>query len=423
MFELEDVGRLIAKIKVIGVGGGGGNAINSMVAANLYGVEFIAVNTDNQHLDASLAPVKVRIGTNITKGLGAGSNPVIGRQAAIEDKDSLAGCIEGADMVFITAGMGGGTGTGAAPVIANIAKEMGILTVGVVTKPFYYEGRRRAINAEEGIRELKKHVDTLIVIPNDRIHLVVEKGTPLLKSFSIVNDVLRQAVQGISDLILIPGLINLDFADVKSIMENAGRAVIGMGTGSGEGGAFEAAKKAISNPLLEESSIEGAKGILINITGGLNISHDAVQEASSLIHDSAHEEANIILGAVINPDMEDEVRVTVIATGLEDRIEKAEIPLPKWAPKKEPINLKGSGRVLSKSIDILSKKLGHQGPEPAQQINPEPKVQSPEPENKDAIDIPLLNKEQGGKLPLNESLLPPEDIYDIPTFLRKKIGE
>lgn len=423
MFELEDVGRLIAKIKVIGVGGGGGNAVNSMVAANIYGVEFIAVNTDNQHLDASLAPVKVRIGTNITKGLGAGSNPVIGRQAAIEDKDSLAGCIEGADMVFITAGMGGGTGTGAAPVIANIAKEMGILTVGVVTKPFYYEGRKRAINAEEGIRELKKHVDTLIVIPNDRIHLVVEKGTPLLKSFSIANDVLRQAIQGISDLILIPGLINLDFADVKSIMENAGRAVIGMGTGSGEGGAFEAAKKAISNPLLEESSIEGAKGILINITGGLNMSIDAVQEASSLIYDSAHEEANIILGAVINPDMEDEVRVTVIATGLEDRIEKAEISLPKWTPKKEPINLKGSGRILSKSMDMSSKKIGHQSPETTQQINPEPKVQSPESENKDVIDIPLLNKEHGGKLPLNESLLPTEDIYDIPTFLRKKVGE
>ena len=218
MFELEDIGRLVAKIKVIGVGGGGSNAINSMVAANLYGVEFITVNTDSQHLDASLAPVKVKIGTNLTKGLGAGSNPVIGRQAAIEDKDSLSGCIEGADMVFITAGMGGGTGTGAAPVIANIAREMGILTVAVVTKPFYYEGRKRAINAEEGIRELKKHVDTLIVIPNDRIHLVVEKGTPLLKSFSIANDVLRQAIQGISDLILIPGLINLDFADVKSIM-------------------------------------------------------------------------------------------------------------------------------------------------------------------------------------------------------------
>ncbi|MEW6739637.1 MAG: cell division protein FtsZ [Nitrospirota bacterium] len=431
MFELEDVGRLVAKIKVIGVGGGGTNAINSMVAANLYGVEFITVNTDSQHLDASLAPVKVKIGTSLTKGLGAGSNPVIGRQAAIEDKDSLSGCIEGADMVFITAGMGGGTGTGAAPVIANIAREMGILTVAVVTKPFYYEGRKRAINAEEGIREIKKHVDTLIIIPNDRIHLVVEKGTPLLKSFSIANDVLRQAIQGISDLILIPGLINLDFADVKSIMENAGRAVIGMGTGSGEGGAFEAAKRAISNPLLEESSIEGAKGILINITGGLNMSIDAVQEASSLIYDSAHDDANIILGAVINPDMEDDVRVTVIATGLEDRVEKAELPqVKKWMPTKDPISLKGSGRVLSKSIDMPSKEQSPVEQSPVKEPTREPAkdmknlaedMQDKEPERS------LLNfhdqPQEEQKPALNESILPQEDIYDIPTFLRKKIGE
>lgn len=435
MFELEDVGRLVAKIKVIGVGGGGTNAVNSMVAANLYGVEFITVNTDSQHLDASLAPVKVKIGTSLTKGLGAGSNPIIGKQAAIEDKDSLSGCIEGADMVFITAGMGGGTGTGAAPVIANIAREMGILTVAVVTKPFYYEGRKRAINAEEGIKEIKKHVDTLIIIPNDRIHLVVEKGTPLLKSFSIANDVLRQAIQGISDLILIPGLINLDFADVKSIMENAGRAVIGMGTGSGEGGAFEAAKRAISNPLLEESSIEGAKGILINITGGLNMSIDAVQEASSLIYDSAHDDANIILGAVINPDMEDEVRVTVIATGLEERVEKAELPqVKKWMPTKDPISLKGSGRVLSKSIDMPSKEQSPVEHNPVKEPTREPArdtakdmknlaedIQDKEPERN------LLNfndqPQEEQKPALNESILPQEDIYDIPTFLRKKISE
>jgi cell division protein FtsZ len=431
MFELEDIGRLVAKIKVIGVGGGGTNAINSMVAANLYGVEFITVNTDSQHLDASLAPVKVKIGTSLTKGLGAGSNPVIGRQAAIEDKDSLSGCIEGADMVFITAGMGGGTGTGAAPVIANIAREMGILTVAVVTKPFYYEGRKRAINAEEGIREIKKHVDTLIVIPNDRIHLVVEKGTPLLKSFSIANDVLRQAIQGISDLILIPGLINLDFADVKSIMENAGRAVIGMGTGSGEGGAFEAAKRAISNPLLEESSIEGAKGILINITGGLNMSIDAVQEASSLIYDSAHDDANIILGAVINPDMEDDVRVTVIATGLEDRVEKAELPqVKKWMPTKDPISLKGSGRVLSKSIDMPSKEQTPVEQSPVKESTRESAkgmknlaedMQDKEPE-RSLLNFQEQPQEEQSPV-LNKSILPQEDIYDIPTFLRKKIGE
>lgn len=413
MFELEEVGRLIAKIKVVGVGGGGGNVVNSMVAANLFGVEFIAVNTDSQHLEASLAPVKVQIGSAITKGLGAGSNPIIGREAATEDRDSLAGCIEGADMVFITAGMGGGTGTGAAPVIASIAKDMGILTVSVVTRPFYYEGRKRAINAEEGIRELRKHVDTLIVIPNDRIHLVVEKGTPLLKSFSVANDVLRQATQGISDLILIPGLINLDFADVKSIMQNAGRAVIGTGTGSGNGGAFEAAKRAISNPLLEESSIEGAKGILINITGGLNMSLDAVQEAASLIHDSAHDEANIILGAVINPDMEEDVRVTVIATGLEDRVEKAELPqIKKWTPKKDPITLKGSDRILSKSFKTLSDNLAKE----YDIISDKPT--SSENQTKEE-DEKLLNE----PALLNEQILPAEDVYDIPTFLRKKTGE
>src|SRR5512139_3364104 len=315
MFEFEDVERPLAKIKVVGVGGGGGNAINSMVAANLFGVEFISVNTDSQHLESSLAPLKVQIGGQLTKGLGAGSNPTIGRQAALEDREALAGCIEGADMVFITAGMGGGTGTGAAPVIAGIARELGVLTVGVVTKPFYYEGRKRSINAEEGLKELRKYVDTLIVIPNDRIHLVVEKGTPLLKSFSIANDVLRQAIQGISDVILRPGLINLDFADVRTIMEAAGKAVIGMGAATGEGSAREAAKQAISNPLIEEFSVDGAHRILVNITGGLNMSFDVLNEVGSLIHDSVHNEANIIVGTVIDPDMDDEVRVTVIATG------------------------------------------------------------------------------------------------------------
>lgn len=358
MFQLDEVSRLVAKIKVIGVGGGGGNAINSMVSADIFGIEFIAVNTDKQHLESSLAPVKVQIGDSLTKGLGAGSNPVIGRQAALDDKDSLMSVVEGADMIFITAGMGGGTGTGAAPVIANLAHELGILTVGVVTKPFYYEGRKRSINGEEGIRELKKCVDTLIVIPNDRIHLVVEKGTPLLKSFSIANDVLRQAIQGISDLILVPGLINLDFADVKAIMENSGRAVIGMGSAEGECGALEAAKKAISNPLLEESSIEGAKAILINITGGLTMSLDAVQEVASLIHESAHDEANIILGAVINPDMGEGVQVTVIATGLEDRVEKAELPrIKKWTPKKDPLYLRGSREYCQKTLACRQKTM------------------------------------------------------------------
>ncbi|MDA8433214.1 MAG: cell division protein FtsZ [Nitrospiraceae bacterium] len=351
MFEIEEIRGQKAKIKVIGAGGAGGNAINNMIASNLQGVEFIAINTDLQVLETSLAPVKVQIGTELTRGLGAGSNPEIGRQAAYENKAAIMECMDDCDMVFITAGMGGGTGTGAVPVIAEIAKEMGVLAVAVVTKPFFYEGKKRLTNAEAGIKELTKHVDTLIVIPNDRISLVVDKGTPMLKSFSIANDVLRQAVQGISDIILVPGLINVDFADVRTIMDNVGRAVMGTGTGKGEGGAFEAAKKAITNPLLEDSSIEGAKGILINITGGLELSLGEVQDATALIHDSAHEDVNVIFGAVIDPDIKDEVRVTVIATGFDGKKEKVELPqIKKWTPVEEPAVFRGSERVLAKSL-------------------------------------------------------------------------
>jgi cell division protein FtsZ len=351
MFEIEEIRGQKAKIKVIGAGGAGGNAINNMIASNLQGVEFIGINTDLQVLETSLAPVKVQIGKELTRGLGAGSNPEIGRQAALEDRAAVMDSMDDCDMVFITAGMGGGTGTGAVPVVAEIAREMGILTVAVVTKPFFYEGKKRLMNAEAGIKELTKHVDTLIVIPNDRISLVVDKGTPMLKSFSIANDVLRQAVQGISDIILVPGLINVDFADVKTVMDNVGRAVMGTGTGKGEGGAFEAAKKAITNPLLEDSSIEGARGILINITGGLELSLGEVQDATALIHDSAHEDVNVIFGAVIDPDVKDEVRVTVIATGFEVKKEKVELPqIKKWTPVDEPAAFRGSERVLAKSL-------------------------------------------------------------------------
>jgi cell division protein FtsZ len=351
MFEIQDVKGQSAKIKVVGVGGAGGNAINNMIASHLLGVEFIAVNTDTQVLEASLAPVKVQIGAAITKGLGAGSNPQVGRQSALEDRASIAEVVEGADMVFITAGMGGGTGTGASPVVAGVAREMGALTVAIVTKPFFYEARTRAVNAEEGIRELKSSVDTLIVIPNDRIALVVDKNTPLLKGFSVANDVLRQAVQGISDIILKPGLINVDFADVRTIMQNTGKAVMGTGVGKGEGGAAEAAKKAILNPLLEDSTIDGARGILFNITGGINLSLSEVQEAASIIYDSAHENATIIIGNVIDPDIDDEIRITVIATGFEEKKEKVELPqVKKWTPLSEPA-LKASGRVLSKNLN------------------------------------------------------------------------
>lgn len=351
MFEIDDAKGQKARIKVVGVGGAGGNAINNMIASNLQGVEFIAINTDTQVLETSLAPMKVQIGASITKGLGAGSNPEVGKRSALEDKTAVAETLEGADMVFITAGMGGGTGTGASPVVADIAREFDALTVAIVTKPFFYEAKIRALNAEEGIRELKNSVDTLIVIPNDRIALVVEKKTPLLKGFSIANDVLRQAVQGISDIILKPGLINVDFADVRTIMQNTGKAVMGTGIGRGEGGAVEAAKKAISNPLLEDSNIEGARGILFNITGGINLSLSDVQEAASVIYDSAHENATIIIGNVIDPDIDDEVSVTVIATGFEEKKEKVELPqIRKWTPLNESITFKASGRVLSKNL-------------------------------------------------------------------------
>jgi cell division protein FtsZ len=351
MFEIEEVRGQRAKIKVVGVGGAGGNAVNNMIASTLQGVEFIAINTDLQVLETSLAPLKVQIGASLTRGLGAGSDPQIGREAAFEDRAAIVEVLEGADMVFVTAGMGGGTGTGAGPVIAGTAKELGAITVAVITRPFFYEGKKRFLNAEEGIKEMKKYVDTFIVIPNDKIALAVEKGTPLLKSFALANDVLRMAVQSITDIILTPGLINVDFADVRTIIEDKGRGVMGSGLGRGEGGALEAAKKAITNPLLEDPSIEGAKGVLINITGGLQLSLDDVKEAASFVYDSAHDEVNLIFGAVVDPDLDDEVRVTVIATGFNEEKQKAELPqIKKWTPVREPLSLKGSDRVLSKSL-------------------------------------------------------------------------
>jgi cell division protein FtsZ len=386
-FDIEEVRAQNAKIRVVGVGGAGGNAVNNMIGANLTGVDFIAVNTDQQSLDISLAPKKLQIGTELTKGLGAGSNPEIGREAAERDRDHLAELLDGSDMIFVTAGMGGGTGTGAAPVIASVGKELGALTVGIVTKPFFYEGKKRKMNAEAGIKELKQFVDAIIVIPNDRISFVVEKGTPVLKSFAVANDVLRHAVQGISDLILTPGLINLDFADVRAVMENSGRAVMGIGVGSGEDGATVAAKKAISNPLLEDSSIEGARGVLINITGGIDLSLSAVQEATALIYDSAHEDANIIFGSVIDPDATDEVRITVIATGFEPRTEKVALEevktwrsRPAYQPRRERerVALKGADRILAKSLD------------------------EKEPQ------------------PLPTELVSYDDPYDMPSFMRKK---
>lgn len=305
-----------ARIKVIGVGGGGNNAVNRMIAAGLRGVEFIAVNTDKQALFLSQANTKIQIGEKLTKGLGAGANPEIGEKAANESRDEIAMAIKDADMVFVTAGMGGGTGTGAAPVIAQIAKEMGILTVGVVTKPFLFEGKKRMQNAEEGIAALKSVVDTLVTIPNDRLLQMGDKKMPLLKAFTLADDVLRQGVQGISDLISVPGLINLDFADVKTIMLETGLAHMGIGRGTGENKAEEAARQAISSPLLE-TSIEGAKGVLLNITGGTDLGLQEVNMAAELIQASADPEATIIFGAVIDDNLEDEIIITVIATGFD----------------------------------------------------------------------------------------------------------
>jgi cell division protein FtsZ len=312
-----DEEQLTAKIKVIGVGGGGGNAVNRMIQAGIKGVEFLVTNTDVQAMRAALAPNKIQIGAKLTKGLGAGANPEIGKQAALEDTDRILEALSGADMIFITTGMGGGTGTGAAPIIASLAAELGALTVAVVTKPFAFEGKRRRVQAEQGIRALRDCVDTLITIPNERLLNFVERATSLGEAFKIADDVLRQAVQGISDLITVPGEINLDFADVKTIMHGMGMALMGTGVSSGEHRAVEAAQRAISSPLLEEASIEGAKGVLINITGGPDMTLFEVHEAASIIQEAADEEANIIFGTVIDPKMKDEVKVTVIATGFD----------------------------------------------------------------------------------------------------------
>jgi cell division protein FtsZ len=326
MFELVQGGKGTgAKIKVIGVGGGGGNAVNMMISYNLSGVDFVVANTDSQALTVSNAPIKIQLGTEVTKGLGAGSDPDVGKRAAIESQDKIGDVLDGADMIFITAGLGGGTGTGGAPVIAEIAKDLGALTVAVVTKPFQFEGRKRERQAEEGLAELKQMVDSLIVIPNQRLLSISGRNMSLSDAFKKADDILYHGVKGISDLIMVPGLINLDFADVKNIMSEMGLALMGTGIASGESRAVEAAQKAISSPLLEDNSIHGARGILLSITGGPDMTLFEVNEASSLVQAEAHEEANIIFGTVIDDDMGDEMRVTVIATGFDSSDKKREM--------------------------------------------------------------------------------------------------
>ena len=316
-----------AVIKVIGVGGGGNNAVNRMIEHGVQGVDFIAVNTDAQALEHSKAQYKLQIGGKLTRGLGAGANPEVGKKAAEESREQLEEVLRGADMVFVTAGMGGGTGTGAAPVIAQISRDLGALTVGVVTRPFTFEGRKRQSQAVGGISNLKEAVDTLIVIPNDKLLQIVDKSTPMLEAFREADNVLRQGVQGISDLIATPGLINLDFADVKTIMSDKGSALMGIGIATGENRATEAAKKAISSPLLE-TSIDGAKGVIMNITGGMNLSLYEVQEAADIVASASDEEVNMIFGSVINENLNDEIIVTVIATGFSDDIAPVQAPRP-----------------------------------------------------------------------------------------------
>ena len=382
MFELEEVVEQGARIKVIGVGGGGCNAVDRMIAASLRGIEFIAVNTDSQALVRSRAATRLQIGNALTKGLGVGANPGKGRDAALEDTERIREVLGDTDMVFITAGMGGGTGTGAAPIITEIAREMGVLTVAVVTKPFLWEGHQRMKNAEEGLDRLKEAADTVIAIPNQRLLGMVDRKISMTESFFLVNDVLRQAVQGISDLITCTGLVNVDFADVRTIMSYTGRAVMGVGTASGENRAVEAAQRAISNPLLEEGSIDGARGVLINISGGSDLSLYEVTEASTIIHNMADERANIIFGCVINESLADQISMTVIATGFEQEeaaLEKAAKPLS--------------------NIPI----------EPVER----------------GLDRPTFLRKVGANDYRNESMGIEGEEWDVPTFLRKKgdVGE
>jgi cell division protein FtsZ len=351
---LEEERRAGARIKVIGVGGGGGNAVSRMVQAGFDGVEFIVANTDLQALHANPAPVKLQIGSKLTKGLGAGADPNVGRHAALEDTEKLIQALDGADMVFVTTGLGGGTGTDAAPVIASLASELGALTIAVVTKPFKFEGKKRQLQAEAGLEALRDCVDTVITIPNERLLSIINRNTNFSQAFGTADDVLRQAIQGISDLILVPGLINLDFADVKTIMAGMGLATMGTGIAEGENRAMEAAKRAISSPLLEGASVEGARGVIINVTGGPDLSLIEVSEASSIIQEAAHEDANIIFGAVIDAALEHRVKITVIATGF-DRA--GAMRSPSAAASQTPVDLhdytarlRGSGQ----SIDVAA---------------------------------------------------------------------
>lgn len=390
-----------AQIRIVGVGGAGGNAVNTMISSGLAGVDFIAANTDAQALRVNLAPTKIQLGGELTKGLGAGANPEIGRRSTLESEDELRSLLTGADMVFVTGGLGGGTGTGGAPVVARIAKEAGALTVGVVSKPFLFEGKKRMRQAEEGLRELKANVDTLISIPNQRLLAVASRSQPLLEAFRKADEVLLQAVRGISDLITVHGLINLDFADVRTIMSEMGMAIMGAAVASGENRAEEAARRAIASPLLEDISIRGARGVLINVTGGADLTLHEVNEAATLIQEEADEDANIIFGAVIDDALGDELRITVIATGFGE----AEVLQPPQASK-SPLSAMRSGvGFRPHPAPLTPRKVVHMG-------------------SIDDLDVPTWQRKrqaEGAAEPPPAAAVAGDEKYDIPAFLRKHV--
>jgi cell division protein FtsZ len=402
----EDI-RAGARIKVIGVGGGGSNAVNRMVQVGLDGVEFIVANTDAQALQGNAAPIKIQIGGKLTKGLGAGADPNVGREAALEDTDSLIQALTGADMVFVTTGLGGGTGTGAAPVIASLAGELGALTIAVVTKPFKFEGKKRLAQAELGLAALRECVDTIITIPNERLLAIVDRATTLPEAFSTADDVLRQAIQGISDLILVPGLINLDFADVKTIMSGMGLAMMGTGVMSGENRTIEAAKAAISSPLLEGASVDGARGVIINVTGGHDLSLMEVNEASLLIQEAAHEDANIIFGAVVDPKLDGRVKVTVIATGFDS-------VAPRTAAEpvsQTPVDLQQYTAHLKEKEEVPVMDLGRLS------IARRPALDLATAMPPLAIQQPAVDSETGDSANIDLQAL---SAFDVPAFLRRE---
>jgi cell division protein FtsZ len=388
MFEFDEAIEQSAVIKVIGVGGGGGNAVNTMIASNIHKVDFIVANTDAQALRISRAPVKLQLGRELTKGLGAGSKPEIGTAAALENKEQLVEAIKGSDLVFIAAGMGGGTGTGAAPVIAEAARETGVLTVGVVTKPFTYEGKARSALAEQGIADLKKHVDSLIIIPNDRLISLASRNMSLFDAFKPSDDVLRQAVQGISELITSTGLMNLDFADVKTVMSVRGMAMMGIGVGTGENRAADAVGNAISSPLLEDNDISGAKGVLVNITGSATMTMDDYNTVNRIVHEKVHEDANIKIGVVKDDEMGDTIKVTVIATGFGDRfdVEKGR------DFRKNSLGIAGQHSAVRSSLDKPTFQRDREKTENVTRIR---------------STVSFIEED--------------EDQYDIPTFLRKSV--